>query len=102
MTLTVASLHVYPVKGLKGIDLAESRAHELGETIEVVGLVLLPGEEPAVARRPAVAVAKAVECGVDLGPCLHPAGRDVVRRCAPMRLVVVAEREQNVSRLCRV
>ena len=24
----VASLHVYPVKGLKGIDLAESRATE--------------------------------------------------------------------------
>ena len=30
MPLTVESLHVYPVKGLKGIDLAESRATERG------------------------------------------------------------------------
>jgi uncharacterized protein len=30
MSIQVASLHVYPVKGLKGIDLAESRATERG------------------------------------------------------------------------
>jgi uncharacterized protein YcbX len=30
MALTVASLHVYPVKGLKGIDLQEARATERG------------------------------------------------------------------------
>lgn len=30
MPLTISSLHVYPVKGLKGIDLAEARATERG------------------------------------------------------------------------
>jgi uncharacterized protein YcbX len=30
MTATISSLHVYPVKGLKGIDLAEARATERG------------------------------------------------------------------------
>ena len=50
------------------LDLAEAGARELRELIEEVRAVLLAGEEPAVARRAAVAVAELAERGVALGP----------------------------------
>src|SRR5262249_54527384 len=81
------------------LDLAEAGADELGEPIEKPRAVFLAGEEPAMARRPSVAVAELAERGVALGPRVDAAVADVVGGAAPQRLVVVAQREQDVSRI---
>ena len=84
------------------LDLAEAFARELGEAIEEVRPVFLAGEEPAVARRPSVAVAKLAERGIALRPDVDAAVTDVIRGAAPQRLVVIAECEQDVSRFGRL
>jgi hypothetical protein len=82
------------------LDFTESGSGQLGEPIEEVRAVLLAGKEPAVARRPAIAVAELAERRVALGPHLDPLPADVVGGLAPQRLVVIAEREQEVLRIC--
>src|SRR6185312_7429108 len=78
------------------LDLTETSADQLRELIEVVRLVLLAGEEPAVAGRAAVAVAELAEGRIALRPNIYARFRDVIRRIGVMRLVVIAEREQQV------
>ena len=78
------------------LDLAEPGARQAGELGEEVRAVLLAGKEPAVARRATIAVAELAERRVALGPGIDPADSDVVGRVAPQRLVVVAQREQDV------
>ena len=65
------------------LDLAEPPARELAEPIEEVRPVLLAGKEPAVARRPAVAVAKLVERRIALGPCVDARATGGVVGVAP-------------------
>jgi hypothetical protein len=81
------------------LDLSEACAGELRESIEEVGAIFLARKEPAMARRSAVAVAKLSECGVALGPGIDASLADVLGGTAPQWLVVVAQREQDVSRL---
>jgi len=78
------------------LDLAEAAARELAELIEEVRPVLFAGEEEAVARRAAVAVAELVELRILLGPRVDARDADVIGSLAPQRLVVIAEREQDV------
>ena len=54
--ITLASLHVYPVKGLKGIDLAEARCTERGlehdrrwMVVDAQGVFLTQREHPKMA-----------------------------------------------------
>jgi hypothetical protein len=54
-----------------------------------------------MARRPAIAVAELAERRVALGPRVDPAPADVVGGLAPQRLVVIAQREQEMLRICR-
>src|SRR5262249_17366249 len=63
--------------------LTESSASELCEALEEVGAVFLTGEEPAMARRPAVGVAEFTECGIALGPDIDALLADVVGRLTP-------------------
>jgi hypothetical protein len=84
------------------LDLAVTGARELGETIEKVRSIFFAGEEPAVARRSTVAVAKARrELRVALGPGIDTRASDLVAGTAPQRLVVIAQREQHVARPTR-
>jgi hypothetical protein len=76
------------------LDFAESLLRELGETIEVVRLVLLAGEKESVSRWPTVAISKLTELGIVVGPRVDTRLRNVVGSTVMMRLVVVAEREQ--------
>src|SRR5215831_6458083 len=84
------------------LDLAEAEARELAEAIEKVRTVLFPRKEPALARRPAVAVAKLVEPRVRLRPRVEARAADFFGSTAPQRLVVIAQREQQVTRSTRV
>jgi len=76
------------------LDFAEAFLRELGETIEVVRLLLLAREEETVSRRPTVAISKLTELGIVVGPCVDARFRNVVGSAVMMRFVVVAEREQ--------
>jgi hypothetical protein len=84
------------------LDLAESGAHQASELIEELGAILLTGKEPAVARRAAVAVAELAKRWIALGPRSDAAAPDVVGGLAPQRLVVIAQREQDVARTTRL
>jgi hypothetical protein len=72
------------------LDFAESLLRKLGETIEVVRLVLLAGEKESVSRRPTVAISKLTELGIVVGPRVDTSLRNVVGSAVMMRLVVVA------------
>ena len=81
------------------LDLAQPAPRQRRERLEEVGRVLLAGKEEAVARRAAVAVAKALDQRrVSLEPGAHPLDTLLVVHAAPQRLVVIAEREQEVAR----
>src|SRR5690349_2007445 len=78
-------------------DFAEAGARELGEAIEKVRAVFLAGKEPAVARRPAVAIAKFAERRIALGPRVDARAADVFGSTTPQGFVMIAEREQDVA-----
>ena len=84
------------------LDLTEAGARELGESFEEVWVILFTREEEPVARWAAIAVAKRAERGVALGPHVDPLLADRFGGAAPARLVVVAQREQQVARRIRL
>src|SRR5262249_13196019 len=85
------------------LDLAEAAAGEVGGRLEEVRRVLLARVEEAVARRPSVGVEEVGgERRVALAPGAHPLAPDGVADAAPERLVVIAEREEEVARTVAV
>src|SRR5205085_2632259 len=84
------------------LDLAEAAARELGEWLDEVRPILLAGKEPTVTRWPAVVVTKFVEPRVAFRPRCDARAPDVVGSVPPQRLVVIAQREQQVTRAARV
>ena len=77
-------------------DFAEPGLRELGEAIEKVGAIFFAGEEPTVTRRPPVRVAKLPQVGIALGPGVDARAPGRVVGVTVERLVVIAEREQQV------
>src|SRR5205085_421145 len=69
---------------------------ELAEPIEKVRVIFLAREEPAMPRRPAVRVAELGEARIVLRPRIDARAADLLRSTAPQRLVVIAQREQQV------
>jgi hypothetical protein len=79
------------------LDLAQAALGERGERVQVLGLILLSGEEEAVTRRPTVGVAKAAcQLGIAVKPAIDPAPALLAAGVAPERLVVIAKRHQQV------
>src|ERR1044072_9352016 len=78
------------------LDLTEALLCESRETIEVLGAVLLAGKEPAVPRRPAVAVAELAELWIPVDPRFDARATYIVWRIAVEWFVGIAKREQHV------
>jgi len=64
------------------LDFAKAVSGELTESIEKIGPILFTGKEPAVAWRPALAVAKLGEVRIALCPSIDAGATDIVG-CMP-------------------
>ena len=84
------------------LDFSKAASREPGELIEEVRSIFFAGEEPTVPWRPTVAVAKRAERGVPVGPDVDAGVANVVGGTTPQRLVVIAEREQDVALAARL
>jgi len=80
-------------------DFAETLAAESCDAVDVLGVVLIDGEEEGVARGSAIGVAEALEeGGVVLAPALDTVESLVGRGFAALGFVVINEAEEDVDR----
>jgi hypothetical protein len=78
-------------------DLPEALAGEVGEGVQRVWAVLLAREKERVSRPVTVGVAIAIdEARIPLVPSPDARGAPLLIRAAPQRLVVIAEREDEM------
>src|SRR4029077_834578 len=82
--------------------LAEPRTREIRERVEELGTVLLAREEERVSRMTSVGIDVAPrERRIALVPRAHALPAVLYGRVLPERLVVIAEREQEMTRALR-
>src|SRR5882724_10103843 len=79
------------------LDLTQPAPRQLGERVEISGLVFLAGEKERVARGSPIGVAEARREGrIPVRPGAHARGADGTILRLPERFVVVAESEEEV------
>ena len=84
------------------LDLAEAGPAEFGQSVEMLGIVLLDREEERVAGRPPVAVAKIREPHrIVVHPPLDPLAGHLEGNAASPRLEMIDDADQDMDRLAR-